>query len=121
MDLSETINHARTARDAPPTPSDDYGRIDDPIENQNLHLSEFLLRFLPHGRMYGPSDPEYERNERKRRVWGEVEVLKSEQNPTNLSGISSILHGGIDFWNSELFLLREEPVRSFFLAANLTE
>jgi len=41
MDIFETINHARTARDAPPTPSDDYGRIDDPIENQNLHLANF--------------------------------------------------------------------------------
>jgi len=34
MDLSETINYARTARDVPPTPSDDYGLIEDPIENQ---------------------------------------------------------------------------------------
>ena len=51
------INHARTARDSPPTPYDDYGRIEYPIENQNLHLSEFLLSFFLHWRMYGPSDP----------------------------------------------------------------
>ena len=29
MDLSEKINHARTSRDVPPTPSDDYGLIED--------------------------------------------------------------------------------------------
>ena len=86
------INHARTARDSPPTPYDDYGRIEYPIENQNLHLSEFLLSFFLHWRMYGPSDPEYERNERKRRVWGEVEVLKSE--PTNFSGYHLFYTGG---------------------------
>ena len=34
MDLYETINLARKARDVPPTPSDDYGLIEDPIENQ---------------------------------------------------------------------------------------
>ena len=52
-----------------------------------LASKHILLRFLPHGRLYGPSDSEYERNERKRRVWGEVEVLKSEE-----YGLRSNLH-----------------------------
>ena len=49
MDLSETINLARTARDAPPTPSDDYGRIEDPIENQGRDpptFSNYINSFL---------------------------------------------------------------------------
>ena len=33
MDIFETINHARTARDATPTPSDDFAVIEIPIEN----------------------------------------------------------------------------------------
>jgi len=42
MDLSETINHARTAKDVPPTPSDDYGLIEDPIENQGRDPPTFF-------------------------------------------------------------------------------
>ena len=49
MDLSETINHARTSRDVPPTPSDDYGLIEDPIENQGRDpptFSNYINSFL---------------------------------------------------------------------------
>ena len=39
-----TINHARTARDVSPTPSDDFDRIKDPIENQGGGKSLSLFR-----------------------------------------------------------------------------
>ena len=41
MDIFETINHAQKARDVPPTPSDDYGRNRDPIENRGRVYDRF--------------------------------------------------------------------------------
>jgi len=43
---SESVNHARTVRDVPPTPSDDYGLIEDPIENQGRDPPTFSNRYI---------------------------------------------------------------------------